>query len=446
MKTYQDLTAVGKIERNRMAFIETAIREHRGSPEFKMAKNAELYYKQENPTITRYQKIVHDILGRPVVDPFAANHKISSNWYFYFTVQAVQYLLGNGVTFNDESTKEKLGKDFDSKMQKAATYAKNGGVAYGFFNVDHLDLFQVTEFVPLLDEETGALRAGIRFWQIDKDRPLRATLYEADGYTEYIRRKDKDMEVLSDKRSYKETVYENEVTTEILEAKNYPGFPIVPLWNTNRQSDLVGKRGTIDAFDLMSSKLINNVSEGDLIYWILKNADGMDDADDIQFLERLRTIHVAHTNGSGAEVESHKVEAPYEANEVALKQLKSQLFADFMALNVELIQAGNVTATQITAAYEPLNQKTDLFEYEVIDFIQGILKLAGIDDEPSFKRSQIANQSEAVQNVMMAAASLDDETILNKLPFLTQEEVTEILGRKDAESLERMNDPELTEE
>lgn len=41
--------------------------------------------------------------------------------------------------------------------------------------------------------------------------------------------------------------------------------------------------------------------------------------------------------------------------------------------------------------------------------------------------------------ILMAATYLDDETILNKLPWLTQEEVQEILKRKDAENLDRFN-------
>lgn len=60
----------------------------------------------------------------------------------------------------------------------------------------------MTEFVPLHDEEDGALKAGIRFCQIAPDKPLRMTLYELDGYTEYIRRKSKDIEV-KPKRMYK---------------------------------------------------------------------------------------------------------------------------------------------------------------------------------------------------------------------------------------------------
>ncbi len=437
MKTFQDLTAVGESEKGRMDFVLSAISQHKQTEDYQTAKNAQLYYKHQNPTIMRYQKIVRNLLGQPVLDMFSANHKIASNWFFYFTTQAVQYLLGNGVTFEDKTVKDKLGKEFDGKLQKLATSAKTGGVAFAFFNVDRIDVFDLTEFVPLYDEENGALTAGVRFWQVDDEKPLRATLYELDGYTEYIRRKGEDMAVKQKKRTYKERVYQNEIQTEVLDGENYPGFPIIPMYNINRQSDLVGNRGTIDAYDLMVSKLVNNVSEGDLVYWILKNADGMDDMDDVQFLERLRTIGVAHVQQDG-EVEAHKVEAPFEANHTTIDKLKNQLFSDFMALNVEQIQSGNVTATQIKAAYEPLNQKTDLFEYEVIDFIHRLCDLVGIEAEPSFKRSVIANQTEETNMVLAAAPYLDDETMLDKLPFITPDEKKAILERKDAEDLKRM--------
>ncbi|MBR4855140.1 MAG: phage portal protein [Bacteroidaceae bacterium] len=443
MKTFQDLMDAGKFEKRRMDFVLSAIAEHKQTDEYKTAVNAELYYKHQNPTIMRYQKIVRNLLGQPVVDPFSANHKIASNWFFYFTTQAVQYLLGNGVTFENEETKGRFGRGFDGRLQKLATYAKLGGTSFAFYGSADIGVFSLTEFVPLYDEENGALSAGIRFWQIDNSKPLRATLYEMDGYTEYIKKPGEEMRVLRDKRKYVERIYKNEVETEILDGENLPGIPIVPLFNINKQSDLVGNRGTIDAYDLMVSKLVNNVSEGDLIYWVLKNADGMDDIDDVQFLERLRTIGVAHIRQDG-EVEAHKIDAPFEANGNTIEKLKNQLFSDFMALNVEQIQAGNVTATQIKAAYEPLNQKSDLFEYEVIDFIHRLCELAGVEDEPSFKRSVIANQTEETNMVLASAPYLDDETVLDKLPFITPDEKKTILERKDAEDLNRMQ-PETDE-
>lgn len=437
IKTFQDLLAIGEIEKDRMEFVLDAIKEHKASPEYKIAVDGELYYKHQNPTIMNYQKYLYNQMGKKVPDIWSPNNKIASNWHYYFTTQAVQYLLGNGVTFKEESTKKELGKTFDKKVQDIATFAKNGGLAFGFWNLDHLESFSLTEFVPLWDEEDGGLKAGVRFWQIDDNKPLRATLYELDGYTEYIKRKNKDIEVYKDKRAYKQNVAVSEVDGErIIDGENYPSFPIVPLWNVNKQSDIVGNRGTIDAYDLISSGLINNVDEGEFIYWIIKNANGMSALDDARFVEQLKLTRVAHAgeDGEGAEVDAHKVEVPFEASAEALDRLEKQLFRDYMALKVDDISAG-ATNDQIQAAYEPLNQKTDNFEYQVTTFIDSILLLAGIEDEPTYSRSQLSNRSETIQNVLSAAEYLDDEYITKKILTLLGDgdEAKEVLKRKDAE-------------
>jgi SPP1 family phage portal protein len=440
--TYNDLTDIGQNEQKRMEFVLSAIREHKGSELYKTAYDAELYYKHQNPTIMRYQKFVYNQFGQKVPDVWSPNNKIASNWYNYFTTQAVSYLLGNGVTFGKkEATKDKLGKDFDKMVQDIATHAKNGGVAFGFWNLDHLECFDLTELVPLYDEDDGGLKAGIRFWQIDNDKPLRATLYELDGYTDYIKRKDKDVEVLVEKRKYTETKVSNAVEGDIiLDGENYPGFPIVPLWNVNRQSDLVGNRGTIDAYDLMVSGLINNVSSGEFLYWVLTNCDGMSDADVAKFIEQLTVTHFAKMDNTdeGSKAEAHKAEVPFEASAEAIDRLERQLFKDFMALKVDDIAAG-ATNDQIQAAYEPINQKTDKFEYQVTDFIQGILELAGIEDEPTYTRSQMSNQRETLEMVLQCAEYLDDEYITTKLLTLLgdADKVDEVLKRKDAEAADR---------
>ena len=444
--TYNDLTDIGQNEQKRMEFVLSAIREHKGSDLYKTAYDAELYYKHQNPTIMRYQKFVHNQFGQKVPDIWSANNKIASNWYNYFTTQAVSYLLGNGVTFKTEANKKKLGKDFDKRVQDCATAAKNGGIGFGFWNYDHLEVFKLTEFVPLYDEDDGGLKAGIRFWQIDDHKPLRATLYEMDGYTDYIKRKDEDVAVLHEKRAYTQIVTRNDVEGEtILDGAPPAGFPIVPLWNVNRQSDLVGNRGTIDAYDLMVSGLINNVSDGEFIYWILKNCGGMNEVDDAKFIEQLKLTRVAHADGDdGAGVEAHNVSVEFEASAEALDRLTAQLYHDFMALKVEDVSAGSVTATQIVAAYEPINQKTDQFEYCVTEFINGILALAGIEDEPTYTRSQMSNQGELLEMVLQCAEYLDDEYITTKLLTLLgdADKAQEVLKRKDAEAADRYKQQE----
>lgn len=450
MKTYQDFLAVGESEDRRMDFIISAINEHKSSNEYITAIDAELYYKHQNPTIMRYQKFLYNHLGQAVPDVWKPNHKIASNWYEYFTTQSVQYLLGNGVMFGQETTDSKLGNDFSRKIQLLATYAKNGAVGFGFWNYDHLETFSITEFVPLYDEDDGGLKAGVRFWQIDETKPLRTTLYELDGYTEYIKRNDEDMTVLQDKRKYTQTISVSEVGNyEILDGNNYAGFPIIPMWNVNRQSDIVGNQNTIDAYDLMMSGLVNNVDEGEYIYWILQNFGAMQPIDDAKFIEQLKLTHVAHANGDdSSQISAHSVDVPFEATDKALEVLEKQLYKDFMALKVEDIASGSVTATQIQAAYEPLNLKTDRFEYCVTEFIMRLLDLLDIDDAPVYTRSQMSNQSELIGMLLSAAEYLDDEYITKKILALLgdSDRADEVLKRMDEESENRWQDENIVEE
>lgn len=417
MKTYQDYLEIKErgTEKELKNFVVDLVAEHKRSPMYKTAKEADMYYRHLNPTIMRYQKIVYDLMGKAKPDMWSANHKIPCRYYFYFITQTTQHLLGNGVSFGEESTKDGLGKDFDYNMQDAAVKAMNGGVAFCFWNYDHVEVYSVLEFAPLYDEETGALMAGVRFWQIADDKPIRYTLMEPDGYAEYIQRNGEEMTVIKEKTSYKAVIRRSEATgVEITDGGNYEGFPVVPLYNTNKQSELVGSKQTLDAYDLMASALINNIDDANVIYWIIKNAGGMEDEDDLEFVQRLKTLHAVHLEGD-QEVDAHTVNVPFEASETALKRLRSELFDDFMALDVKEIADGAVTATQIKAAYEPLTAKVDLFEAQVTKCIEEILRLAGIDDEPTYTRSMIVNQQEMVETVLSTGTVLPQEYVARKV-------------------------------
>ena len=425
MKSYQDLIAASENEAAKMAFVFAAITEHKGTTPYIIALDAEQYYRGLNPRITKYEKIIYDMRGDAHVDKWTPNHKIASNFFNFAITQENQYLLGNGATFTKDDTKAKLGDDFDTRLQDLGKKALVGGVAFGFFNLDHIDTFSLLEFVPLYDEENGALRAGIRFWQVSPDKPMRATLYEEDGYTDYIRANDKSA-MLHEKRPYKLKVRTSEADgEEIYDGENYPSFPIVPLWgNDKKQSELVGRQGTIDAFDLLNSNLVNNLDEANYIYWVLTNCGGMDDIDDAKFIEQLKTTHVAHADGdSGATAEAHTIEAPYQASESAIQTIQRRLYEDFMCLDVNSLSAANKTATEIKAAYQPLDSKCDMYEYCVIEFVQKILELAGIDDKVTFTRSKVVNKSDEINTLLAAQAYLDDETIV--------EQVCQILGIAD---------------
>jgi hypothetical protein len=437
MKTYQDLLA--KLEKpDELAdFLLQSIRDYEASEMYKWAVEGDAYARQKNTTILRYQKMLYTMAGKAVPDNFAANHKCASNFFSRFIIQENQYLLGNGVTFNNKATKDRLGKSFDAMLQRAGEKALACAVSYGFWNFDHLEVFSALEFKPFWDEVTGELKAGIRFWQIDESKPLRFTLYELDGFTEYI--KDKGgIRILTEKQPYiKNFKYSEADGLEIRDGENYKNFPIIPLWaNIERQSELVGLKSEIDAYDLIKSGFANDLDDASMIYWTITNAGGMDDVDLAKFLERLKTVKAA-TIEDDVNAEAHTIDVPYQSRETYLTRLENDMYNDAMALNVHAISAGNVTATAINAAYEALNNKVDRYEYCVTEFIDALLKLLGIDDEPTFVRSKLVNQAEETQMILSAAQYLDDETILKHLPFLSIDEVDDILDNLVKEESDR---------
>ena len=443
MLTYNDFAALGNDEKARRDFILRAVREHTASEEYKTAVDADEYYHLRNPTIMRFQRMVYNAYGQAVPDIWRPNHKVPSNWYQYFVTQAVGHLLSNGVFFGKPETKKRLGKNFDRDLVTLAVEAMNGGRAWGFWNYDHVVPFSIREFVPLADEFTGELGAGVRFWQLAADKPLVVVLYEPDGVTEYVR-KDGESELSErvPKQSYKRSVTRTEAGGDIIaDGGNYARLPIVPLKTPLLQSEIVGNRNVIDAYDLIASGLINNTDEGSFVYWLLSGCDGMSAEDVNRFIAQTVRNHVAHVHGDDeAKVDAHTVETPVDAHKLSLEELRALLFANFRAVDVQKISGGNTTATEIRAAYEPLNTKSDMFEGCVTDFIEGILELAGIDDVPTYKRAQVVNEAEVTEMVLAAAAYLDDETVLEKLPWITVDEIPEIMKRRIEEESARFAD------
>ena len=424
MKTYQDLLACS--ENERMDFVKQCISEHKSTDLYNTAWTADQYNRHKNVTIVEFQKMLYTVSGRAIPDTWSANFKMACRFFHTFIVQEAQYLLGNGVSWINKDTDSKLSNDkydFDAQLSILGKNALVHGVSFGFFNLDHLEIFSLLEFVPLFDEENGSIRAGIRFWQVAPDKPLRATLYEEDGYTDYMWN-DEKAKVLNPKRAYKLKIVNTEIDGDrIYDAENYPSFPIVPLWgNSEHQSEIVGLREQIDCYDLIKSGFANTVDEASIVYWTIQNAGGMDDVDLAKFIERIKTVH-ATVMDDAAQAIPHSQDAPYASREALLQRLERDLYKDAMALNTDMIAGGAVTATQIKAAYEPLNSKVDDFEYQVITFVKKILSLAGIDDKPTFTRSIIVNANETLQNVIQSAQILPQEYIIPKL--------LELLGDKD---------------
>lgn len=445
MLTYQDFLREATTDENKINFIQKAINQHINSDDYKKAVEAYEYYRQRNTAIMQYQKILYTVTGKPIEDVFSANHKTTSNFFYKIITQMIQYSLGNGLVFENENVKEKFTGDIDLKIKKIFRYAAIEKIAFGFYNNGNLECFKVTEFVPLWDEEDGSLKAGIRFWQIDSSKPLRATLFELDGYTEYIREKSQPMRILKDKQKYIKYKQTSEIYgTEIFDGENYPAFPIIPAYcSDKKQSMLEGIKEQIDAYDFIKSGFANDLDDATQIYWLLQNTGGMDDVDLAKFMQRLKTTKIANIDADeGGALTPYTVQVPYQSREVYLERLEKDIYNDAMALNVSGIQAGNITATQIKAAYEDINLRADAFEEQVLEFMQAVFELAGVGNEKiTFNRSKVVNTSEEIQTILSTGDLLPIEYKIKKILALLGDidHTEEVFDMLKAESLAMMN-------
>lgn len=445
MKTYQDLQEA--ITKGTLGgFLRSAVQEHQGSKAYKDAVDGMAYYNKHNITIEKFQKFLFTLSGNKTPDIWSSDYRLKTLMFRRLVLQEVGYICANGVSMDE---KEKLGTDFDNKLQTAAKLALAQGVAFGYWNLDHLEVFSFADtpgnpgFVPLLDEKTSELMAGIRYWfrETGNKTLFRATLYELDGVSEWAAEGSDDATMITAKRAYILKELRNDLGVVDVCDENYTRLPIATLYgNDTHESELVGLRGSIDCYDFIKSGFANQIDDTSGVYWILKNTGAMDDKDLAQFVQRMKSVKATMVDGSdGTAAEAHTLDVPVEARKTMLDILRRDLYEDAQMLDVSALSAAEKTATEISAAYQPQDNKCADFEYFLIDFIRQICAVAGINDpEPSFAWNKVINQAETTSMVLSAAEYLDDETTLRHLPWILPEEVPEILKRRDEADLKRM--------
>lgn len=440
--TYQDFerdTAAGT-NNAIAAAVKTAITKHKQSEAYRVAIDANAYDRQRNSTILRFSNWLYSGRGG---GNGGSNHKLTSNFFRHLNTQRVSYSLGNGVTFagGGEKLKARMGGRFDTVLKNAAYNALIHGTTFLYWDVDTVYNFPLTEFAPLWDEETGTLRAGVRFWRVADNKPVIAYLYEQDGVT-VLRATNTEsaFAITEPKRPYKLLTRKApaDAAPEVVGAENYNALPIVPLYGSRlKQSTLIGMKSKIDAYDLISSGFANDLADCSEIYWLVTNAGGMDDEDLQKFRERLRVNHIANVqDADDVTVTPYTQEIPTAARTEFLSQIRAAIYEDFGALDVHTIAAG-ATNDHIAAGYQPMDDAADDFEYEIINAVQNLLALIGVEDTPVFKRNKISNETERTQMVISAANWLDDETVLQLLPFVSPDQVESILRRREIDEMER---------
>lgn len=449
-KTFQDWEkAPDKID-----FMRGVVREYKGSPEFSHALEAMEYFRGENPTvqnktIVRARRVaVEDENGERkvmAVKKDVVGNRIGSNHFFAFVTQENQHLLSNGVQIGEEGAAEKLGRGFNRVLARMGEYALIQGVCWGFFNHDRLECIPSAKdegsgLVALLDERTSEPRIAIQFWQLSATRPMYYRLFEEDGVTVY--REDKDSgNMIEDtpKQAYNLTVRRDAIGEEIIGGSNWDFLPVIPLFgNEEHQSELTDNiRSKIDAYDIITSDFADNLERANEVYWVLNNFGG-DEGDVLQTLETINALKavVSRSDGMGtSSAEPRTIEVPYAARASALELLNKQLYADYMALNMNEVTGGSLTNVAIEAAAANLNLKSERYGWCVFEFVQRLLLLVGVDtDQISFNRQNITNNKELIESIYMFRDDIDIRTALTLNPMVDPEQIDSIIANREAEA------------
>jgi len=243
---------------------------------------------------------------------------------------------------------------------------------------------------------------------------------------------------VADTRPYIETVERSEAFgEEVTGTGSMTTLPIFPLYSgENRESTLENLKGLIDAYDMVLSGFANDIKDCAQVYWLVSGALGMDERDKRQLLDRLILQHMAVIDGENSKIEPYTQDIPYNARTECLRQLRNQMYENFGGFDVHAMEA-SATNDHIEAAYWPMDEEADAFEYQLIRSIRMILDMMGIDDVPLFSRNRISNQREQTEMVLAAAQYLDQQTILEKIPWITVDEIPGILERVDGENAAR---------
>ena len=449
--TYQDWLKMGANE----AAARTIVTNYRNSTFFFNALTADRYFAGENPMLDdKWQLKVSSeeardadgFVTRKAVQKKVAGNRISSSFLRRFILQQNQFLLGNGVTLDSPETKTRLGMGFDTVLQQIGEKALLHGVAYGYWNYDHLEALPaavdpLSGACALLDEVTGAIGTVIQFWQLEPTRPLNVRVFEPDGVTWYTGDEQKQLVEREGKRPYKQLIRRDALGETVTGGENYGALPIFPLYaNDEKRSELTASvRSKIDAYDRILSDYGDNLDRANDVYWVLNNFGGSTN-EALQVVQQIQQLKLAMTvsdgSGGGSTAEPRTIEVPYAARQTALELLEKALYSDFMALSMDELTGGSLTNVAIQAAMTNINLKCDHYEWQCFHFVQSVLHLIGIDtEEIHFKRQSFSNRSETVQDIYAMRADIDLETALRLNPYIEQEDIDGIIKAKEAEDV-----------
>lgn len=359
--------------------------------------------------------------GQFVENPYVSNNKIGYGFFTDMVTQKVDTLFKETPTVNGIELTPKFLKRFGYVLRNGAERASAQGISYIYVDgSDNLNVFTADRAIPFYDDETGVLKAFIRWWTIQgmmlNDVPCMFwEVYTEDGVRTYSNRPSvREVKPLT---AYKFKVKQSAFSQEIENEKSK--IPIVEFWNNEyRISDLTPNiRAKIDIIDLVQSGFANNIQDFSDAYWVIKDTTGLGETYYQDFLANInRTKKII---GEGAEMKQFQI--PTEARSKFVEIIKDDLIRDGGVVDTKALTNGNLTATAIKAARANLETRVSKFEWQAYKTASEVIDLylakngISADFDITFNTYKIDNITETVQNALSLRGTISEESYLKML-------------------------------
>ncbi|MDR2166623.1 MAG: phage portal protein [Clostridiales bacterium] len=358
------------------------------SAELKAMQNAYKYYLGENPKLKALRdRIVADTGFTLNLRP---EQPVYSNFFGKITNQHVGHLLKHPLTF-DEGVVDKFGAGFQHTVRDMTQDAYIRGVSWGLWDGEKLTHLPAENFIPIYDEESGAIVAGISFKRLREDLPWNYYFYEREGISRFRQaagndgkvKPDGKLELISERKPYRHTSRPF-LTGEVIESVENPDtFPIRPLHTNkeNRSELILPIKTQINAYDLLKTGYIDETLKSKFIYWLISGYSGNIE-ELIKIKEIAQKLGIIAEQGGNSKIMPQTLEPPHNAHEKIMKELKESIYGDAMAFDSDNLGGrASVAVEAIRASQFNEEIKIGIMWSELEKFIRDIMTVAGIRSE-----------------------------------------------------------------
>ena len=399
--------------------LQSVVRDWQGSSKYAEILRNYDYYGGKNPTfMQKLEKLRRIVLDTGVALTFGPQIKVVSSLFEQIVDKREHRVLNNPVGFDDGVS---LGDDFDFRIKDMLHDALIAGGSWGHWCIDRVVPFKALEYIPIIDDDTGAMVKGIRTTQLAPDRPVTYEFFEVEGKSAFRQETQGGKLVqVQDVTPYRYTERRwGDGSRQITNASNYGVLPIVPMYvNRERRSFLTPSvKSKIDAYDMVWTFFTDETLKSNFIYFMMSGVGGTLE-EVVEARNVARAVGILKASGRDSSIDAKAIEIPHDAMKMILGELRRGVFADSFTFDPTEIAGSANIATAVFAGQKPEEVSSGGTEAHVEECVKGLLKVTGQESSVNIVATPIIDDKSQTEMMMSVVdRGLPLEEALHYMPW-----------------------------